>query len=105
ERASSSSPSFDGAAAQARPVGGGGTGSLPRLRLPLGRLAAAGARTDFGAPAGAAWWGGGRGVALAVLALLAAAAVLGKRVLLRLALPRDPARAARRRISQFVADQ
>ena len=60
ERASSSSPSFDGAAAQAPPSGGGRAGSLPRLRLPLSRLGAAGVRSDRGAHAGAAWWHGRR---------------------------------------------
>ena len=105
ERASSSSPSFDGAAAQARPAGGGGTGGLPRLRLPLARLGAAGASADFGVHARAAWWRGGRGVALLLVALLALAAVLAKRVLLRFALPGDPAGAAHRRVSQFAADQ
>ena len=99
ERASSSSPSFDGAAAQARATGGGRR--RPAAPAPAARrLRATGARTDFGARAGAAWWRGGRAVALVLLALLAAAAVLAKRVLLRLALPGDPARAARLRIAR-----
>ena len=42
ERASSSSASFDGLAAQARPKAGGPTGTLPRLQLPLARLRATG---------------------------------------------------------------
>ena len=105
ERASSSSTSFDGAAATARPAAAGGGSGLPRLRLPLGQLRASGAAAGLGARADSARWRGPVPAALALLAVLAAACLLVKRVLLRLSLPADPARAARRRVTAFAADQ
>ena len=103
-RASSSSASFDGAAAQSRATGGGAP--APRLQLPLARLRdvlASGAAARAGA--GRAWWDSRPAFALAAVVALLAALALLKRVLLELALPRDPARRARQRVRAFAADQ
>ncbi len=105
ERASSSSLSFDGAAAQARPSGTRGSGGLPALKLPLGRLRATGAAARSAASGGGAPWNGGLVLAVGLLALILAAAVVAKRVFVRLALPGDAASAARVRVGAFVADQ
>jgi hypothetical protein len=104
-RASSSSPSFDGRAAQA-PQATGAQTSGPRLRLPLERLRALRTVPAPGQTgAGDSRWGATLALALAVVVALLAALVLAKRALLRLALPRDAARAARQRVRTFTADQ
>jgi len=103
-RASSSSASFDGAAAQSRATGGGAP--APLLQLPLARLRdvlASGAADRAGA--GRAWWDSRPAFALAAVVALLAALALLKRVFLELALPRDPARRARQRVRAFAADQ
>jgi uncharacterized protein (DUF58 family)/transglutaminase-like putative cysteine protease len=105
ERASSSSPAFDGAAAAARLPQVSPGGSAPRLRLPLRQLRAHPGGTNFGARAGVAWWRGPRAAALALLGFLAVAALLVQRALARRARPADPACAARWRISSYAADQ
>jgi transglutaminase-like putative cysteine protease len=104
-RASSSSSSFDGRAAQAGQAAAGQTSGLPRLQLPLARLRAVLATRGAGAGAGSPWWNARIVFALAALAGLLAALAVGKRALLRLALPHDPARAARQRVRAFAADQ
>ena len=101
ERASSSSASFDGLAAQARPKAGGPTGTLPRLQLPLGRLRA----TASGGDSGRSWWDARAALILAVLGGVPVGLLLAKRSLLRRALPPDPASAARSRVGSFAADQ
>jgi transglutaminase-like putative cysteine protease len=103
-RASSSSASFDGAAAQGAPMASGGAGGA--LHLPIARLRAVLAGGGVaGSSAGGAWWKTRLALLPAALvALLAALAVL-KRALLRLALPRDPARRSRQRVRAFAADQ
>jgi uncharacterized protein (DUF58 family)/transglutaminase-like putative cysteine protease len=103
-RASSSSASFDGAAAQAPATGGGAP--APRLQLPLARLRdvlASGAAARAGS--GRAWWDSRPAFVLAALVVLLGALALLKRVLRELALPRDPARRARQRVRAFAADQ
>jgi hypothetical protein len=103
-RASSSSASFDGAAAQQAPAGSGGSGG--GLQLPLARLRAVLATGENGGSATRPAWQDPRlaGLLAALLAVLAAL-VLGKRALLQLALPRDPARRARQQVRAFAADQ
>jgi transglutaminase-like putative cysteine protease len=103
-RASSSSASFDGVAAQAPATGGGAP--APRLQLPLARLRdvlASGAAARAGSER--AWWDSRPAFVLAAVAALLAALALLKRVLLELALPRDPARRARQRVRAFASDQ
>jgi Transglutaminase-like superfamily len=103
-RASSSSAAFDGTAAQAPPAAGAGTAG--RLRLPLARLRdvlASGAVARSGG--GHLAWATRPAIAAAVLVALLAAMLALKRVLVRLALPRDPARRARGRVRAFAADQ
>jgi transglutaminase-like putative cysteine protease len=103
-RASSSSASFDGAAAQA-PATDGGV-AAQRLQLPLARLRdvlATGGGVRSGS--GTAWWESRRALALAAVAVLLAALALLKRAFLELALPRDTARRARQRVRAFAADQ
>ena len=103
-RASSSSASFDGRAAQAPPSGG--TQTTPSLQLPLAQLQAVlAARGSAGTSASAAWWGAPYALALAGIAALLAALALLKRSLIGLSLPREPAGAARRRVGAFAADQ
>jgi transglutaminase-like putative cysteine protease len=104
-RASSSSSSFDGRSAQAAPSVAGQAGTPPRLLLPLGRLRALLATRGAGSGAGSSWWDPRIALAFAALAAVLTALILGKRALLRLALPRDPARAARQRVRAFAADQ
>ena len=103
-RASSSSASFDGRAAQT-PPSGDAPAATP-LQLPLAQLQAVLAASRPGqAAAGSSWRGTPYALALAVLAALLAALALLKRGLLGLSLPRDPAGAARRRVGAFAADQ
>jgi len=103
-RASSSSVSFDGRAAQAAPAGGAQT--TGSLQLPLAQLRAVLATRGAGeSSSGTAWWGTPFALATAFAALLLAALMFVKWALLRLALGRDPARAARRRVTAFAADQ
>jgi hypothetical protein len=102
-RASSSSASFDGAAAQQAPAGS--SASAGRLRLPLARLRAVLATGGAGRPATGHSRDPRLAGALAAVAALLAALVLGKRALLRLALPREPARRARQQVRAFAADQ
>ncbi|MDX6600211.1 MAG: hypothetical protein QOE87_4098, partial [Gaiellales bacterium] len=104
ERASSSSSTFDGLAAQVRsPTAGGQAGTLPRLRLPLARLRETGSRGAGGS--GGTGWAASAALILAVLAAVPAGLLLAKRSLLRRLLPRDPAGAARARVRSFAADQ
>jgi transglutaminase-like putative cysteine protease len=103
ERASSSSAAFDGPAAQAPAGAGSGTSGLPSLQLPLGRLRATGVRAA--ATPQDAWWDSRAAAVAALLAAGLAGMLLGKRALLRHALPRDPASAARERVRAFAADQ
>ena len=101
ERASSSSASFDGLAAQARPKAGGPTGTLPPCSCRSPGCARPGAAGD----SGRSWWDARAALILALLAGVPAGLLLAKRSLLRRALPRDPASAARGRVGSFAADQ
>jgi protein-glutamine gamma-glutamyltransferase len=104
ERASSSSAAFDGAAAEGpQPAGGAATGALG---LPLARLRAVLATgAAAGGPDGRSWWRSQVALWPAALTAFAAALLLLKRAILQVALPRDPAARARRRVSAFLADQ
>jgi uncharacterized protein (DUF58 family)/transglutaminase-like putative cysteine protease len=103
-RASSSSAAFDGRAAQAPPRGSAPAGSP--LQLPLAQLQAVLATRRPGeTAAGSSWGGTPYALALAIAAALLAALIGLERALLRLALPREPARAARGRVEAFAADQ
>jgi hypothetical protein len=97
DRASSSSPAFDGAAAQGPQVGGGAAAA--RLRAELAR---GGAQRAAG---GRSWWRSRIALWAAAASALAAALLLLKRALLRASLPGDPAGRARRRLRAFLVDQ
>jgi hypothetical protein len=104
-RASSSSSAFDGRSAQAAPTAAGQTAGRPRLLLPLGQLRALLASRSAAGAAGGSWWDARIALVLVSLAALLTTLTLGKRALLRLALPRDAAPAARQRVEAYAADQ
>jgi hypothetical protein len=103
DRASSSSASFDGLAAQTRPATGTPAGTQPRLQLPLSRLRET--ASSRGGDSGGPWWDARAALILAVLVGIPAGLLLAKRSLLRRLLPRDQACAARGRVLSFAADQ
>ena len=106
-RASSSSASFDGAAAQAR-ADGRRSARPPRAAVAARAPARRARERRRRARGGRARRGGTPRPAFALAAVVALLAALRrslKRVLLRLALPRDPARGARQRVRAFAADQ